>query len=151
MVVRSASVPESQNEKPTVDVAPISELTEMGWEVHPDGLDEILSRLRSDYAAPKLYVTENGCSYSDGPDAGGRIRDERRIRFLRDHVVAAHRALTAGAPLAGYFVWSVLDNFEWERGYGQRFGLYWVDYATQQRIPKDSALWYRDVIAANGL
>jgi beta-glucosidase len=151
MVVRSASVPEGQNERPTVDVAPSSELTEMGWEVHPDGLDEILSRLRSDYAAPKLYVTENGCSYSDGPDAGGRIRDERRIRFLRDHVVAAHRALTAGAPLAGYFVWSVLDNFEWERGYGQRFGLYWVDYATQQRIPKDSALWYRDVIAANGL
>ena len=100
---------------------------------------------------PKIYVTENGASYSEGPDAVGRIADVRRRQFVQDHLVSAHRALAAGVPLAGYFVWSLLDNFEWDRGYTQRFGITWVDYKTQRRVPKDCALWYRSVIAENGV
>ena len=77
--------------------------------------------------------------------------DERRVAYLRDHLAAAQRAIQVGAPLAGYFVWSLMDNFEWARGYRQRFGIVWTDYATQQRIPKQSAVWYKEVIAENGL
>ena len=73
------------------------------------------------------------------------------LSFLKEHFLAAHKAIESGVPLAGYFVWSLMDNFEWDRGYSQRFGIVWVDYKTQQRIPKDSALWYRDVIAANAV
>ncbi len=146
-VVRSESVPEAQNQPRTVHLAPNP--TEMGWEVYPDGLFQLLTRVHLVYGPRKIYVTENGASYSDGPDAGGRVKDERRLTFLRDHFLAARRAIDAGVPLAGYFVWSLMDNFEWDRGYTQRFGIVWVDYTTQERIPKDSALWYRDVIAEN--
>jgi beta-glucosidase len=124
--------------------------TEMDWEVYPHGLYSLLCRLYFDYGIPKLYVTENGCSYSNGPGEDGRVHDARRTDYLRQHFLAAHRAILAGVPLAGYFVWSFMDNFEWAKGYQQRFGIVWVDYATQQRILKDSALWYKDVIAANG-
>jgi beta-glucosidase len=124
--------------------------TEMDWEVYPKGLYNLLCRLYFDYNMPKLYITENGCSYGDGPDAEGRVHDARRTDYLRQHFLAAHRAMLAGVPLDGYFVWSFLDNFEWAKGYQQRFGIVWVDYATQERILKDSALWYKDVIAANG-
>ena len=123
----------------------------MGWEVYPEGLYQILTRVHLVYGPPKIYVTENGASYSDGPDGAGRVRDERRLAFLRDHFLAARRAMDSGVPLAGYFVWSLLDNFEWDRGYTQRFGIVWVDYTTQARIPKDSALWYRTVIADNAV
>ncbi len=128
-----------------------NEHTEMGWEVYPDALFELLIRLHTDYRAPKLYITENGASYSDGPDAYGRVPDARRLDYFRGHLLACHRAIENGVPLAGYFAWSLLDNFEWAKGYLQRFGLVWVDYETQQRIPKDSALWYRDVIGRNGV
>ncbi len=123
--------------------------TEMDWEVYPHGLYKLLNRLHFEYEVPKLLVTENGCSYSDGPDESGQVPDERRRTYLRDHFAAAHHAMQNGVPLAGYFVWSLMDNFEWAKGYLQRFGMVWVDYETQQRIPKDSALWYRDVIANN--
>ncbi|MBF6613300.1 MAG: beta-glucosidase [Chloroflexi bacterium] len=125
------------------------ERTEMGWEVYPQGLYELLTSLHADYNPGKLYITENGASYSDGPGEDGKVHDERRLRYLRDHFTAAQRAIESGVPLAGYFVWSLLDNFEWAKGYKQRFGLVWVDYETQQRIPKDSALWYKQVIAAH--
>lgn len=126
--------------------------TEMeDWEVYPEGLYKLLNRLHFEYGPRKIYVTENGCSYSDGPDAAGRIADDRRQSYLRDHFAAAHRAMQNGVPLAGYFVWSLMDNFEWAKGYVQRFGLVWVDYETQQRLPKESARWYSRVIAANGL
>lgn len=150
-VLRSDKVPDSKNLPREVHVAPSSEWTEMGWEVYPDGLRQILTRVHLDYAPRKIYVTENGASYSTPPDEGGRVRDELRLRFLRDHFAAAHRAIEAGVPLAGYFVWSLLDNFEWDRGYTQRFGIVWTDYTTQKRIAKDSALWYRDVIAKNAV
>ena len=128
-----------------------SDRTDMGWEVYPRGLFDILSRLHFDYRPPKIYVTENGASYSDGPDAAGRVNDQRRLNFLCDHFAAAHRAIQNGVPLAGYFVWSLMDNFEWARGYAQRFGLIWIDFDTGQRIPKDSARWYQSVIAQNGI
>jgi beta-glucosidase len=124
--------------------------TEMDWEVYPNGLYKLLNRLYFEYNPPKLFVTENGCSYSDGPDTGGRVADERRRTYLRDHFAAAHRAMENGVPLAGYFVWSLMDNFEWAKGYVQRFGVVWVDFETQERIPKDSALWYSTVISENG-
>jgi beta-glucosidase len=130
--------------------APQREYTEMGWEIYPDGLYKLLNRLYFEYQMPKLYVTENGCSYGDGPDENGRVADQRRLNYLHDHFLAAHRAIQAGVPLAGYFVWSFMDNFEWAEGYEQRFGLVYVDYATQQRFPKDSAYWYKEVIANNG-
>ncbi len=121
------------------------------WEIYPEGLYKLLNRLYFEYGLTKIYITENGNSFNESPDAEGRIADERRQNFLRDHFVAAHKAMRNGVPLAGYFVWSLMDNFEWGKGYQQRFGVVWVDYETQQRIPKDSALWYRQVIADNGI
>ena len=124
--------------------------TEMDWEVYPDGLLGVLARFYFAYQPLKLYVTENGASYSDGPDAEGRVRDLRRLDYLRSHLHACQRAILAGVPLAGYFAWSLLDNFEWGHCYSQRFGIVWVDFQTQQRILKDSARWYAGVIAENG-
>ncbi len=123
--------------------------TDMGWEIFPQGLYDLLCRLHFEYRLPKLYITENGASFADGPGADGKVHDTRRIEYLRAHFGAAHRAMEAGAPLAGYFVWSLMDNFEWARGYTERFGIVWVDYETQERILKDSALWYKEVIATN--
>jgi beta-glucosidase len=140
----------ADNLPPTNLIAPESEWTEMAWEVYPDGLYSLLNRLHFDYAPLKIYITENGASYSDGPDGNGRVADQRRLDYLRGHFSAAHRAIQNGVPLAGYFVWSLMDNFEWAWGYTQRFGIVWVDYKTQQRLPKDSALWYKTVIAQNG-
>ena len=148
--VARADVPPHENLPPTVHKAPPSEWTDIGWEVYPDGLYQLLMRLTFEYQVPKLLITENGAAYNEGPDDRGRVHDERRRLYLRDHFRAAHRALQAGAPLAGYFVWSLMDNFEWAWGYTQRFGIVWVDYETQERIPKDSALWYKQVIADNG-
>ena len=124
--------------------------TDIGWEEYPEGLYYLLNRLHFEYRPPKLYITENGASFNDGPDAAGRVVDTRRVNYLRDHFRAAHRAMNNGVPLAGYFVWSLMDNFEWAEGYSQRFGIVWVDYETQQRVVKDSGHWYQDVIAANG-
>jgi beta-glucosidase len=150
-VVRSDKIPEEKNQPRTVFIAPKSEWTDMGWEVYPQGLFDILSRVHADYHPPKIYVTENGASYSEGPDAGGRVADVRRVRFVRDHLLAARRAISEGVPLAGYFLWSLMDNFEWDRGYTQRFGAVWVDYKTQRRIPKDTAHWYTKVITENSV
>jgi beta-glucosidase len=147
-VVRS-DVPEAENLPRTVFLAPEREWTEMGWEVHPDGLYQILCRVHFDYGPRRIFVTENGASWTDEPEPSGRVPDERRRAFLREHLRAARRAVEAGVPLHGYFVWSFLDNFEWDRGYSQRFGIVWVDYATQRRVPKDTALWYRRVIEGN--
>ena len=124
--------------------------TEMDWEIYPDGLTNMLGRVYFNYQPRKIYVTENGASYSTPPDGKGNVPDELRTNYLRTHFAAAHRAIQAGVPLAGYFVWSLLDNFEWSHGYSQRFGIVWVDYETQKRILKDSAKWYKRVIRKNG-
>jgi beta-glucosidase len=149
---RARDVDEMDNDPPTVIQAPVTPYTwtEMPWEIYPEGLYEVLMRINLHYHPRKIYVTENGASFSDGPDAEGRVHDTRRLNYLRDHFAAARRALDHGVPLAGYFIWSLLDNFEWGQGYSQRFGSIWVDYATQQRILKDSAWWYHEVIANNG-
>ena len=125
--------------------------TDLGWEIDPSGLDELLLRLHTDYPSLPLYVTENGAAFDDGPDAHGRVPDQARIRFLDGHLRAAHRAIQRGVDLRGYFVWSLLDNFEWAEGYSKRFGIVYVDFPTQRRLPKDSALWYREAIARGGL
>lgn len=125
--------------------------TEMGWEVYPEGLYEILTRVHRDYAPPCIYITENGAAFADQVDAEGRVHDAQRVDFLREYIAQAHRALEEGVPLAGYFVWTLLDNFEWAYGYSKRFGIVYVDFATQERIVKDSGIWYRGVIAENGV
>jgi beta-glucosidase len=124
--------------------------TEMGWEIYPDGLAHVLKRLYFNYQPRKIYVTENGASYSTPPDEKGNVPDELRTNYLRTHFAAMYRAIQAGVPLAGYFVWSLMDNFEWSHGFSQRFGIIWVDYETQKRILKDSAKWYKGVIRKNG-
>ena len=134
-----------------VQVVPDDGLTDMGWEVYPQGLTELVERVRREYGPQRIYITENGAAYSDGPDESGRVADTRRIDFMRGHLRACQRAIENGVPLAGYFAWSLMDNFEWAHGYERRFGLYSVDYKTQKRIPKDSAFWYHDVIAANAV
>ncbi len=126
------------------------ELTDMGWPVVPEGLEHLLRRLHQEYRPRALSITENGAAFPDEL-ANGTVRDERRIAYLARHLQAAHRAIEAGVPLQGYFVWSLLDNFEWAHGYSKRFGIVYVDYETLARIPKASYFWYRDVIARNGL
>jgi beta-glucosidase len=125
---------------------PRGEPTAMGWEVAPDGLPELLLRLRADYGPIPIRITENGAAYDDLV-VDGTVEDPQRLEFVRRHLDALSRSIAAGIDVRGYYVWSLLDNFEWERGYDKRFGLVYVDYATQRRIPKQSALWYRDFIA----
>ncbi|GIG71754.1 beta-glucosidase [Planosporangium flavigriseum] len=130
---------------------PPGPLTDMGWTVDPTGLRELLGRIRSDYGDIPIVITENGAAYPDEPDPSGQVHDPERVEYLRGHLTAAHEALRAGVDLRGYFVWSLLDNFEWAWGYSKRFGIVYVDYTTQRRILKDSARWYRDVIANGGV
>lgn len=120
--------------------------TEMGWRNTPSALTEFLERVTDEWSPPSIIITENGASYSDGPDDDGTINDHRRIGYLREHIEAVDAARGAGVPVNGYFVWSLLDNLEWTSGYSQRFGLVWVDHATGRRIPKSSFDWYRRVI-----
>jgi beta-glucosidase len=128
-----------------------ADTTEMGWEIYPEGMYETLLRLHREYGSPQLFITENGAAFRDEMDANGQLPDDERIRFLESHISQAARAAVDGCSLKGYFVWTLLDNFEWAHGYGKRFGLIHIDYETQRRTPKRSAFWYRDVIAKNGL
>ncbi len=141
---------QAQNNLPATLVADLPR-TEMDWEVFPQGLYDLLNRLHFAYQPRKLYVTENGASYSTGPDGAGRVADQERLDYLKSHFAAAHQSIQNGVPLAGYFVWSFMDNFEWAKGYSQRFGIVHNDYPTQKRTLKDSALWYRDMIRAGGV
>lgn len=127
------------------------EYTEMGWEVYPPGLYQVIKRVHEDYHPDAIYVTENGAAFDDQVAPDGHIHDDRRINYLHRHFASAHQALAEGAALKGYFVWSLLDNFEWSFGYSRRFGLIRVDYPTGTRTLKDSAHFYASVIAANGL
>lgn len=149
IIARSEEITEAENAPCTV--IPNPGQTEMGWEVYPEGLYEILGRIHFDYNFPVLYITENGAAYADqvGPD--GQVDDPLRVAYYRQHLTQAARAIAAGVPLRGYFTWSLLDNFEWSRGYDKRFGLIYVDHAMQQRIVKGSARWYARVIAANAV
>jgi beta-glucosidase len=123
-------------------------LTEIGWEVYPRGLYDIVHRVSKDYKLP-IEITENGCSYGDYPDATGRIADTRRINYYREHLRELARAIHDGADVRGYHAWSILDNFEWAEGYTQRFGLVYIDFPTQRRYMKDSAKWFSKVASTN--
>ncbi|MGH7446427.1 MAG: GH1 family beta-glucosidase [Longimicrobiales bacterium] len=125
--------------------------TELDWEVYPDGLSDVLEWVRSRYGDRPLYVTENGAAFADPPVADGPVvRDPLRVDYLMEHLRAVARARESGVDVRGYFAWSLLDNFEWAEGYSKRFGLYHVNFATQQRTPKTSARFYADVIRSNG-
>ncbi|MBI5168392.1 MAG: beta-glucosidase [Candidatus Eisenbacteria bacterium] len=134
-----------------VPQAPPEQLTEMGWEVWPQGFFDVLTRLTRDYAPKQIHVTENGAAFADPPASDGVVADPRRVDYLRTHLLAAQRAIEAGVPLAGYFAWSLMDNWEWAEGYTKRFGLYAVDFESQQRTAKHSARFYRDVVAAHAV
>ncbi|HEY5489070.1 MAG TPA: GH1 family beta-glucosidase [Candidatus Limnocylindrales bacterium] len=130
-----------------IGAAPGPEQTLMGWHVASDGLRDVLLELNQTYAPPEIVVTENGAAYPDTVEQDGRVRDVGRLDYLARHVAAASDALRAGVPLTGYYVWSLLDNYEWSFGYTRRFGLVHVDFASQRRTLKDSARWYQRLIA----
>ncbi len=125
--------------------------TEMGWEIYPDGLTEVLTRVSGDYTKVPIYITESGAAFADDVIAGAQVQDHDRVDYMRSHISAAKRAIDRGVDLRGYFAWSLLDNFEWTFGYAKRFGLVHVDFETQVRTPKQSAGWYGDLILNNGL
>ena len=125
----------------------------MGWDIYPQGLYDLLKRLSIEYPGIPLFVTENGAAYDDpltGEGDRACVNDQRRQDYLKLHFEAAHRLCLEGVPLKGYYVWSLLDNFEWAYGYAKRFGIVHVDFASQKRTVKQSAWWYRQVIADNG-
>ncbi|MCM3660923.1 GH1 family beta-glucosidase [Georgenia satyanarayanai] len=122
--------------------------TEMGWSIDARGLTELLVRMHREHPGLQLMVTENGAAFPDRVETDGSIQDLDRIEYLRDHVQAVSDAVAAGAPVRGYYVWSLLDNFEWGYGYSKRFGIVHVDYETQERTKKASAHWYADLITA---
>jgi beta-glucosidase len=125
--------------------------TETGWEVYPQGLTDVLKWVSARYGRPPIYITENGAAFYDPPTpSDGRVEDPLRVAYLRAHLRAVHAAARQGVDLRGYFVWSLLDNFEWAHGYSKRFGIVHVDFATQQRTLKDSARFYAKVVATHG-
>jgi beta-glucosidase len=124
---------------------PVGPVTDMGWQIEPASLTRLLTRIHRDYPGTPLMITENGAAYPEG------VHDPLRIEYVDAHLRACHDALAAGVDLRGYFAWSLMDNFEWAEGYAKRFGMVHVDYTTQQRVLKDSAKWYREVIRRNGL
>jgi beta-glucosidase len=126
-------------------------LNAMGWEMEPSGLYHLLTRLHREYTQGPIYITENGYPLRDAEVGGSDVDDQPRIDYLRDHIGVAWQALQDGVPLKGYFLWSLMDNFEWAEGYSARFGILRVNFETQERTPKRSAEWYRQVIARNGL
>jgi beta-glucosidase len=128
-----------------VDV-PGAKRTGMGWEIHPESLYKLLVRLADDYGPPSIYITENGAAFDDVRTHDGEVHDVERVEYLATYIDAVTRARDEGVPVDGYFVWSFLDNFEWAEGYSKRFGIVYVDYPTQERVPKDSFHWYRQRI-----
>jgi beta-glucosidase len=126
-------------------------VTAMDWLVDAEALYDLLIRLRDDAPGMPLYITENGAAYYDYVDPNGMVKDTERIDYLHDHLRAARRAIADGVGLRGYFAWSLMDNFEWQHGYSKRFGLVFVDYGTQRRIPKRSAEWFAEVARTNSI
>lgn len=125
-------------------------VTDFGWPITPPGLTDLLVRVHRDWSEiPSLCITENGAAFNDGPDASGEVNDDRRVKYLQDHLQSIEAAISAGVPLSGYFAWSLLDNFEWAEGYDKRFGLVHVDFESQKRTLKKSAYVFRDHILLN--
>lgn len=148
VVIRGSATVRNAYEGEVVEQIPGSSYTDMNWEVSPQGLEDLLVHLHRDYAIPVLYITENGAAFKDQWDGNEQVvRDPERVKFLHDYIQAASRAVQQGIPLRGYFVWSLMDNFEWAEGYRKRFGIVYVDYASQRRIIKESGHWYAHLIA----
>ncbi|MFX1391154.1 MAG: GH1 family beta-glucosidase [Promethearchaeota archaeon] len=126
------------------------EVTDMGWEVSPNGLYDLLKRVSKDYELPSIYITENGMASKNEFVVNKIVQDDDRLNYLQRYLEAANRAISEGVNLQGYFLWSLMDNFEWLWGYSKRFGIIRVNFKTQERIWKKSALWYRDLIEKNG-
>ena len=126
-------------------------VTTVNWPVQPDGLREVLVGLQGAYDLPPVYITENGAAYDDVPAEDGTVDDPQRVDYLRGHLAALRTAIAAGVDVRGYFVWTLLDNFEWAEGFAKRFGIVHVDYATQTRTPKSSAVWLGQVARGNAL
>jgi beta-glucosidase len=148
-IARSNLISETENLPRTV--VPNGEFTEMGWEVYPDGMYEMLGEVHFAYKFPALYITENGAAYPDQLRPDGQVEDLARIAYIRRHLRKVWEAIKIGVPVRGYFVWSLLDNFEWALGTSRRFGLIHVDFRNQRRTCKASAKWYKNVIAANAI
>lgn len=134
-----------------IDPVPDAEYTEMGWEVCAPALRRLLNRIHRDYRLPPIYITENGAAFKDEVSADGKIHDERRLDYLKNHFIQTRLAMQDGVDVRGYFVWSLLDNFEWGHGLTKRFGIIRVDYETQKRTIKDSGEWYAEVIRKNAV
>ncbi|HUZ40709.1 MAG TPA: GH1 family beta-glucosidase [Acidimicrobiales bacterium] len=130
---------------------PGTDTTSMGWEVDASGLTELLVRVKKDYHDLPIYITENGAAFDDYVDPNGHVLDHDRVSYLEEHISAVHDAIDAGVNVQGYFVWSLLDNFEWAYGYSRRFGIVWVDFPTGRRLPKTSFSWYANTVRNNGL
>jgi beta-glucosidase len=139
--------------------APMWGQTDMGWSVYPPGLKDLLVDIKNTYNSPVIYITnspviyitENGTAAPDVPDEKGFVQDRPRVSYLREHFLSVHQAIQEGVDVRGYYVWSLMDNFEWANGYAPRFGIVRVDFDTLERMPKESALWYRGVIERNGV
>jgi beta-glucosidase len=130
---------------------PQATYTETSWEVHPPAFTELLVWVKERYGELPIYITENGAAFYDPPTAeAGRVHDPLRVSYLRSHLRAVHAAIARGVDVRGYMAWSLLDNLEWSLGFSKRFGIVHVDFATQQRTPKDSARYYAKVIASHG-
>ena len=125
--------------------------SDIDWEMTPDTFVDLLVRLRDDYGSPPILITENGAAIDDALEPDGQVHDPRRIEYLRTHLAAVEEAIARGVDVRGYFAWSLMDNFEWAEGYRQRFGITYVDFESQRRIPKDSARWYAGVVRRNAL
>ncbi|GHO59642.1 GH1 family beta-glucosidase [Ktedonobacter robiniae] len=147
-VVRGGTTPARADESIKVGPVPGACYTEMGWEIYPQALTDLLIRLHREYGMQALYIMENGAAFKDSWDGGDQVHDPRRVAYMQEYIGALASALEQGAPVRGYFVWSLMDNFEWAEGYAKRFGIVYVDYQTQRRIIKDSGLWYSALLEA---
>ena len=148
-IIRNNSISEEKNLP--VELVKTSNKTSMNWEIYPKGLYDILIDVNNKYNIKSIYITESGCAFDNSPNINGITNDKERIQYHNDHILEVKKALNDGVPCRGYFAWSLLDNFEWCEGYTQRFGLIWIDYNTQKRLPKNSFWWYKNLIRTERL
>ena len=148
ILVRGVETQPLADQFESVSPVPNACYTDMGWEIYPNGLRDLLVNVGRNYPVGKLYITENGAAFPDVWDGGDIVSDPRRVDYLRAHIAACAEAIEQGVPLAGYFVWSLMDNFEWSEGYARRFGMVYIDYPTQRRVIKESGHWYAALLNA---
>jgi beta-glucosidase len=146
ILIRGARTQPLADRFETVSPVPNACYTDMGWEIYPHGLRDLLVDVGRNYPVGNLYVTENGAAFPDAWDGGNTVSDPQRVNYLRSHITACAEAIEQGTPLRGYFVWSLMDNFEWAEGYTKRFGIIYIDYPTQRRVIKESGHWYAGLV-----